>query len=447
MDNFNDENSTMYAVPFDIEAEYAVDAAIMYEPNLYGVAAEILEPNDFYDSGAGLLFKVLERYAAKVKVSGGEADAILLKTLLEESGARDADAIFKEALRLNDFIADAESIKVYASKVKDRAKRRRLMEICRYGLKIVSDFTKPIGEIEDEMLAALFAADTKGYSEGIGSGDLAGELCQMIEERQKSGSTLAGMSTGYTSLDTFLGGFEKQKLYVLGARPAMGKTSLMLMWAANLAMRGHTVAVFSYEMSSLEIIQRIYSAVCGIDGYKFRKANLSDEDWVSMAETVNALENRIVVFEAGGKTAEGVMSSVLRYNAKHRDSGIEAVFIDYLGLMAGAEGRWDLRAAVEKNSRACKLMAMELNVPVILLSQLSRECEKREDKRPMLSDLRESGAIEQDADCVMGLYREAVYNESAPETEAELIILKQRCGRTGKIPLIWTPSRTGFSSK
>ena len=269
-----------------------------------------------------------------------------------------------------------------------------------------------------------------------------------IEQASKSKSTVTGIPTGFTDLDYRTSGMQPSDLVLLAARPSMGKTAFVLNLAENFAVRqNYTTAIFSLEMSKEQLVNRILSMESRVDSQTLRTGSLSDNDWDQVVESSGIIANsHLIIDDTPGISIGELRSKCRRYKMEH---DLKVVIIDYLQLMTGSGGKNsdNRQQEISEISRSLKALARELNVPVIALSQLSRACETRQDHRPMLSDLRESGAIEQDADVVMFIYRDEYYNkDSEAKNIAEIIIAKQRNGPIGTVELVWLPDYTKFGN-
>ena len=275
--------------------------------------------------------------------------------------------------------------------------------------------------------------------------DVLVETYEQIEALHENKTGLRGISSGFVDLDRMTSGFQKSDLIIIAARPSMGKTAFALNIAQNVAIRsGETVAIFNLEMSAPQLVMRMIAAEGNIDAQAFRTGNLKPEDWEKLTMAMSALsEAPIFIDDSPGVTVYDIRAKLRRLQAEH---GLGLVIIDYLQLISSVKGD-SRQQEISEISRSLKLMARELNVPVISLSQLSRAVEQRQDKRPMLSDLRESGSIEQDADLVAFLYRDDYYNEESERKNiAEVIIGKQRNGPVGKVELLFLKQYNKFLS-
>ena len=279
--------------------------------------------------------------------------------------------------------------------------------------------------------------------------DVVINVVNKIELASKSKSTVTGIPTGFTDLDYRTSGMQPSDLVLLAARPSMGKTAFVLNLAENFAIKqNYTTAIFSLEMSKEQLVNRILSMESRVDSQTLRTGNLSDNDWDQVVESSGIIANsHLIIDDTPGISIGELRSKCRRYKLEY---DLKVVIIDYLQLMSGSGSKNvdNRQQEISEISRSLKALAREINVPVIALSQLSRACESRQDHRPMLSDLRESGAIEQDADVVMFLYRDEYYNkDTEAKNIAEVIIAKQRNGPIGTVELVWLPDYTKFGNK
>ena len=271
------------------------------------------------------------------------------------------------------------------------------------------------------------------------------DALKKIESHGKTRGSVTGLATGFTDLDYNTSGFQPSDLILIAARPSMGKTAFALNIAEYMIRKGKCVALFSLEMSREQLVNRLLSLESNVDSQLLRTGNLSDSDWDSLLEGANIIgSSRLIIDDTPGISVSQLANKCRKYKL---EQNIDIIMIDYLQLMAGSRRAESRQNEVAEISRALKGLARELNVPVVALSQLSRAVEQRPDHRPMLSDLRESGSIEQDADVVMFLYREDYYNKDTERKDvAEVIIAKQRNGPIGTVELVWLPKYTKFAS-
>lgn len=437
---------TIPTIPFDLEAEQAVIGAVIYDPALYSIVSELSE-NDFYDSRNRLVFRILPEYA-----ESDNQDYVKLKNIFERTGVNDSRNAMSYIFALMDMVpsTDKHAVKTYMKIVKEKSERRRRIGLLQKATKDLYEPDKKVSDIDNGLINSIFGSETSNQSEMVTFDEAFSNFLDDIEKRKMNKQPLAGWSTGFKKFDMMTGGLEKQKLYVIGGRPAMGKTALALNIASNLALMGKTAAVFSLEMNQKEIAKRIISTVSGVKSNKLKYANINDNEYQMMGEAFSKIADRLIINDNAVQTANGITSSCIRWNTEHRANNrrIDVVVIDYLQLLSNENKRLDRRIAIGESSRMCKIMAKKLDCPVILLSQLSRANESRKEKMPMLSDLRESGDIEQDADVVAFVHREEYYN---PTTEneglAQINIAKNRDGEVGTFELKWDKQTTTFGER
>ena len=429
--------------PYSAPAEQAVIGSMLIDPRCIPEVLEKLKPDEFY---VKLNRDIYETMYAMFSY-GQTIDPVTVLDQMKVRGVyqENNDAYVAEVMRVT---PTAANVMEYAAIVRDRALLRRLGEAA-------DEINSMVYEGSGEAETMLEAAERRIYAlrQGRNVGGLmpvssvVQSVFDELSEAASSGNQIPGISTGLPDLDRVTLGLNKSELILVAARPGMGKTSIALNMALTAAMSQHkTVAIFSLEMSREQLVTRILSNQATVENQRLVTGNLREADWVNIANAASVLSGLNILID------DNPMLTVADMNAKcRRIDNLGFVVIDYLQLMAssGAKGYSgeSRQQVVSDISRMLKIMAKELQVPVLCLSQLSRANEKREDKRPMLSDLRESGAIEQDADIVMFLYRDDYYNENSEKRNiAECIIAKNRHGETGKVELAWSPQYTTFSS-
>lgn len=436
-----DEALIRKTMPHNMEAEKAVIASMLMDTEAIMSAGEMLAAEDFYGSQYGLLFKAItDMYSA-----GSPID---LMTLQEKLSHMDAPPELGSIEFLRDlFNAEATSVNVkhYAKIVKEKSVLRNLIKTteeianaCYVGRETVDN----ILESTEKKIFSL--VQNRGSGDYVPIRQVVINALERIEAISKTQGNVTGLPTGFIDLDYKTSGFQNSDLILVAARPSMGKTAFVLNIAEYMAFRKDvTVAVFSLEMSKEQLVNRLLSLESKVDSQKIRTADLEDSDWERLIESGNIIGNsNLIIDDTPGISIGELRSKCRKYKLEHN---LGIIMIDYLQLMT-AGGRVESRQQeISEISRSLKALARELNVPVVALSQLSRAVEGRPDHRPMLSDLRESGAIEQDADVVMFLYRDDYYNkESEKKGIAEVIIAKQRNGPIGTIELVWLPNYTKF---
>jgi len=430
--------------PQNIEAEQAVLGAVLIEASALTTVTEVLHPDDFYRKSHQLIYEAI----LKVAESNEPVDLITVTAALQTLGHLEDIGGVAYLANLTNVVPTAANVDHYANIVREKSITRSLIntatKIASTGYEGGVDIGEMIDEAEKKILAISQAgAGNKGFTP---IKDVLLNTFERIEYLFNNKGSVTGIPSGYPDLDKMTSGFQRSDLIILAARPAVGKTAFALNIAQNIAVRAReTVAIFSLEMGAEQLVQRMLCAEANIDAGKMRTGMLDEDDWPKLTMAVGTLsEAPIYIDDTPGITVSEIRSKCRRLKTEH---GLGLIMIDYLQLIAG-KGKGDNRQQeVSEISRTLKLIARELNVTVIALSQLSRSVESRQDKRPMMSDLRESGSIEQDADIVSFLYRDDYYN---PETEKkniiEVIIAKQRSGPTGTVELVFLKNFNKFVS-
>ncbi len=431
--------------PHNVEAERAVLGSMIMDSEAILIASEMLTANDFYHGQYGIIFDTL----SEMYKTGIGADIVTLQDKLREKEVPPELSSVEFIGSLINSVPVSTNIKHYAGIVHDKAMLRRLIQVTEQISNTCYMDKQPLGEILDETEKSIFDVLQKRGGSGFEPiRDVVLRTLDSIEKAAKQKGHITGLETGFRDLDYKTAGLQKSDLILIAARPAMGKTAFVLNIAEYMALHSKSIiAIFSLEMSKEQLIKRMLSMNSHVDSQKIRTGNLEDEDWDRIVGSVRKIGNsNLMIDDTSGITAQELRSKCRKLKI---EQGLDLVIIDYLQLMSGSgRRRGDNRQQeISDISRALKVMARELNIPVIALSQLSRAVEQRPDKRPLLSDLRESGAIEQDADMVMFLYRDEYYN---PDTEekgvAEVIIAKQRSGPTGSVKLAWLSQYTKFGN-
>jgi replicative DNA helicase len=438
------EDLLLRQMPHSLEGEQAVLGSMLIDPECIKDVMDKLQPGDFYLRQNREIFETVYSmftYARPV-------DGITVAEEMQKNGTYDPDTTRNYLIQLMEVTPTSANVMEYVKIVRDKALLRSVAQAA-------SEITAMVQEGTGTAADTLEAAEQRIFSirRGQSAKDMIPirqvlpEVLDRLNEMSESESHLPGISTGLSAVDAKITGLNKSDLLLLAARPGMGKTSFALNIALNVAKNTEkTVAVFSLEMSSEQLVTRILASEALVENTRLKTGNLRETDWQKIADAATVL-NRIDM-----RIDDNPMLTVADMNAKcRRLDNLGLVVIDYLQLMTSAGGKSyggeSRQQVVSDISRMLKIMAKELDVPVVCLSQLSRANEKRDDKRPMLSDLRESGAIEQDADIVMFLYRDDYYNEDSEKHNiAECIIAKNRHGETGKVELRWMPEYTQFST-
>ncbi|OHE83272.1 MAG: replicative DNA helicase [Lysobacterales bacterium RIFOXYA1_FULL_69_10] len=433
--------------PQSVEAEQAVLGGLMLAPDAYDRVADQLNDQDFYRRDHQLIFRAIRELAEK----GKPFDAVTLGEWFESMGQSELVAGGAYLIELASTTPSAANIVAYAEIVRDKAVLRQLIEV---GTTIVNDGFQPDGRESGEILAsaeqqvfAIAEAGAKGKTDFTAMNKALSEAFDVLQTRYAAGGSVTGLPTGYTEFDEMTAGLQPTDLLILAARPAMGKTTFALNIAEHAAIRTKkAVAVFSMEMSASQLALRLISSNGRVNAQRLRSGQLEDEDWSRVTSAIRMLkEAKIFIDDTPGLSPEALRAKARRLKREH-DLGL--VVIDYLQLMSVPGNNENRATEISEISRGLKHLAKELNVPVIALSQLNRSLETRADKRPVMADLRESGAIEQDADVIVFIYRDDYYNkENSPDKGlAEIIIGKQRNGPTGSVKLKFFGEYTRFDN-
>ena len=428
--------------PHDLEAEQAIIGSMLTDRDAVISAVEVLKDDDFYREDNKIIYEaILNLYSRSEPI-----DIITVKSELESMGKIDQVGGLEYLAELPEKVPTTANAMKYIKIVEEKSTLRQLIktanEIIELGYNPTEDVTDIMEGAEKKIFNILQDKNQKGY---VPIKDILVDSFTQLEELYNRKQHITGVPTGFADLDYKTAGLHGSELILIAARPAMGKSAFALNIAANAALNANTpVAIFSLEMSKEQMVNRILCSEAMVDSNKVRTGKLEDEDWAKLASKIGPLsETGIFIDDTPG-------ISITEIRAKCRklklEKNIGLVVIDYLQLIQGSNRRNGSREQeIAEISRSLKILAKELNVPVIALSQLSRAVEQRPDHKPMMSDLRESGSIEQDADIVMFLYREDYYN---PDTErkniAEVIIGKNRSGSTGSVDLGWLGSYTKF---
>ena len=435
----------MHIPPQNIEAEESLLSAILVDNTALLEVVETLSAADFYRTAHQKIYEAITGLFDKAE----PIDLVTLNNHLKEKGHLEAVGGAAFLARLVDVVPLAANAQHYARIVHDKAVLRRLIEKANAISKRCFQEQGPTDEIVDFAENAIFeVADQKARQAFYPLSKLIDVNIDFLEEKQKNKSLVTGVPTGFRQLDNLTSGLQNSDLIILAARPSMGKTALALNIARNAAVEaGVPVAVFSLEMSKEQLSLRLLCAEARIDSSRLRSGFLTDEDWHRVTDAASDLSDApIFIDDSASLTAMEVRAKARRLKM---DKNIGLIVIDYLQLMQGRAGAERRDLEISEISRSLKALAKEINLPVIALSQLNRMLEQRNDRRPRLSDLRESGALEQDADVVAFIYRDEVYNkeENNPNKgTAEIILAKQRNGPTGDIKLTFLNAYTRFEN-
>ncbi|MBQ7581313.1 MAG: replicative DNA helicase [Lachnospiraceae bacterium] len=439
-----DETAIKRVMPHDTLAEQSVIGSMLMSQEAIVEASEILSKDDFYGKQYGVLFQAItELYNA-----GKTVDIVTLRNHLQEMNA-------PEEISSPDVLRDAAAavpssagVRNYSNIVKEKAILRKLIRVAET-IENASyaghDTLESILDNTEKMVYDVIQHRTTQDFQPIDK--IAIEALEKINIASQTKGNVTGVATGFSDLDYMTAGLQPSDLILIAARPSMGKTAFVLNIIQHMCFKQELcVAMFSLEMSREQLFNRLLSQESKVNSKSIRNGNMNEREWDSIVESAGIIgKSKLIIDDTPGISIGELKSKCRKYKMDHQ---IRAIFIDYLQLMAGNSRSESRQQEISEISRSLKSLARELNVPVIALSQLSRAVEKRDDHRPMLSDLRESGAIEQDADVVMFLYRDSYYNkDTANKDIAEVNIAKQRNGPTGTIQLIWMEDYTKFANK
>ena len=427
--------------PQNIDAEEAILGGVLLDPEAIGRVAEILQPEAFYISAHQEIY----RAALVLSNQGQPTDLLRITTWLRDEGILDKVGGQARLIQLVDRTVSAVNIDQYAKLVMDKYMRRQLISAGTQITQMGFDTKTPLAQLLDQAEQSIFNVTQTRPTKGLTStADVIMTTFADIEQLSE-GLVLPGIPCGFYDLDAMTQGFQRSDLIIAAARPAMGKTSFVLNIARNIAASSTKlpIAVFSLEMSKEQLVYRLLSSEAQVESGRLRSGRLSQHEWAPLSNAIDSLSQiPIFIDDTANITVNEIRSKCRRLQAE-QGGALGLILIDYLQLM---EGGGDNRVQeLSKMTRALKQLARELNVPIITLSQLSRGVESRTNKRPMMSDLRESGSIEQDADLIMMLYRDEYYNPDTPDRGiAEVIITKHRNGPVGTVKLLFEPQFTRF---
>lgn len=432
-------------LPHDLLAEQAVLGSIFLDPDKIHIASEYLTKDSFFKLSHGMLFNIMQELSDK----GDPIDPVSVKSALDSSGQFEQVGGMAFLASLINAVPTSVHIEHYSKVVAEKSRARKVIEDLSQSISSVYDGQKDLNEIlaqTEQNLSTISNEQKKGFRTII---DVIDSTQSILDERSQKIGDVTGTSTGFTDFDQITTGLHEDNLIIIAARPAMGKTAFALNIAQNVAKNSDKpVAIFSLEMGAESLVERMLSAEGLIPSYHVRTGNLSESEWRRMISAQERLARGKIFID----DTAGIRISEIRSKAKRlaqENGGLSLIVIDYLQLIEG-RGRENRQQEVSEISRQLKIIAKELKVPVIALSQLSRGVDQRNDKRPILSDLRESGSIEQDADIVAFLYREAYYKrdeQEEPDNVTELIIEKNRHGSLGTVQLYFLKEYAKFANK
>ena len=437
-----EESLIKRVMPHSVEAEQSVVGAMLMDKDAITTASEIVSGQDFYQSAYGVIFDSM----VELFNEGKPVDLITLQERLKEKDVPAEIASLEFVRDLVTAVPTSANVKYYAEIVADKAMMRRLIKLNEEIANTCYAGKESLEAVLEKTEKSVFdLLQRRNTGEYVPIKQVVLNALEKIEKASKSKGTVTGIPTGFIDLDYKLSGLQPSDLILIAARPSMGKTAFVLNITDYIAVRRQkTCLIFSLEMSKEQLVNRMLSMESNVDSQKLRTGTLTDADWDAVVEGIGTIgSSKLVIDDTPGISIMELRSKCRKVKLEH---GLDLVMVDYLQLMSGSGKNGDNRQQeISEISRSLKAIARELSVPVIALSQLSRACETRTDHRPMLSDLRESGAIEQDADVVMFLYRDDYYNKDTdnPNT-AEVIIAKQRNGPIGTVYLGWKPELTRF---
>ncbi len=438
-----EENVLKRILPHSVEAEQSVIGSMIMDRQAIVVASEIITSEDFYNKSYGILFETM----VELHDAGSAVDLVTLQNKLQEKDVPPEVSSLEFVRDLITAVPTSANIKYYANIVAEKATLRRLIRLnediantCYAGKENLEYILE---DTEKRVFQLVQKRTTDDY---VPIRQVVMNAMNKIETAAKNKGSVTGIPTGFLDLDYRTAGLQPSDLILIAARPSMGKTAFVLNIAQHIAFRkNQTVAIFSLEMSKEQLVNRMFSLESSVDAQKLRTGQLNDQEWERLIESAGTIgKSNLIIDDTPGISIAELRSKCRKYKLEHN---LGIVMIDYLQLMSGS-GKSDSRQQeISDISRSLKSIARELSVPVIALSQLSRAVEQRPDHRPMLSDLRESGAIEQDADVVMFIYRDDYYNHDTDKKGvSEIIIAKQRNGPIGTVELAWLPEYTKFAN-
>ena len=432
-------------LPHSIEAEQSVIGSMLMDREAVIAASEIITGSDFYQQQYGIMFDAM----VELFNEGKPVDLVTLQDRLKEKDVPPEVSSLDFVRDIITIVPTSANVKSYAAIVSEKAVLRRLIKTTEEIANTCYAGKEPLENILADTEKSIFdLLQNKGGQEFVPIKQVAINVLEKIEDAYKNQGTVTGIPSGFIDLDYKLSGFQPSDFILIAARPSMGKTAFVLNVVDYVSVRKNLPCmVFSLEMSKEQLVNRLFSLESYVDAQLLRTGNLKDSDWEKLIEGAGTIgRSNLIIDDTPGISISEMRSKCRKYKMEHN---LELIIIDYLQLMSGSVGgrNESRQQEISDISRSLKALARELSVPVIALSQLSRAVEQRPDHRPMLSDLRESGAIEQDADVVMFIYRDDYYNKDTEHVnEAEIIIAKQRNGPIGTVTLTWLPQYTKFAN-
>ena len=438
-----DEALVKRVLPHSVEAEQSVIGAMLMDKDAIIAASEIITASDFYQQQYGIMFECM----VELFNEGAPVDLITLQNRLKEKDVPPEVSSLEFVRDIITTVPTSANVRSYANIVYEKSVLRKLIKVNEEIANTCYAGKEPLEQILAGTEKSIFdLLQSRNSGEFVPIRQVALNVLERIEIASKSQGTVTGIPTGFIDLDYKTSGMQPSDLVLIAARPSMGKTAFVLNLVDHVAVRkGLPCMIFSLEMSKEQLVNRMLAMESNVDAQKLRTGNLTDSDWDAIVEGIGVIGNsKLIIDDTPGISITELRSKCRKMKLEY---GLSMVIIDYLQLMTGSGGKSSesRQQEISEISRSLKALAREINAPVIALSQLSRACETRTDHRPMLSDLRESGAIEQDADVVMFLYRDDYYNKDTDTPNiAEVIIAKQRNGPIGTVNLLWQPEFTKF---
>ncbi len=438
-----DEAVLKRVLPNSIEAEQSVIGAMLIDAETITVASEYITGDDFYGKQYGILFDAM----VELHDEGVPVDLITLQDRLKEKGAPPEIYSLEYIGDIMRAVPTSANIKRYANIVAEKSVMRKLIRVNEEIANSCYSQKEPLENILDDAEKKIFdVVQKRNNGDFVPIRQVVMNTMNMIEAASKSGGAVTGIATGFLDLDYKTAGMQPSDLILVAARPSMGKTAFVLNIAQHVAFKDNkAVAIFSLEMSKEQLVNRLLSLESKVNSQAIRTGNMKDDEWERLVESADVIaKSKLIIDDTPSISMAELRSKCRKFKLEY---DLQMIIIDYLQLMSGSGRTESRQQEISDISRSLKALARELNVPVIALSQLSRAVEQRPDHRPMLSDLRESGAIEQDADVVMFIYRDDYYNKDTElKNVAEINIAKQRNGAIGTINLAWLPDYTQFAN-
>ena len=430
--------------PHSVESEQSILGSILLDKEAIITVTETIQPEDFYKEAHKIIYECM----VKLNNKNEPIDLITLTEELRKQGHLEDVGGISYITSLSTIVPTTSNVKYYSDIVKEKSVLRKLIKVSNDILNLGYDNSTKVEDLLEKAEKQIFDISQEKSSEDFQSiNSVLMDTYDMIERLYTNKEEITGITSGFEDLNKKINGLQRTDLILIAARPAMGKTAFSLNLVQNAALKGNaSVAVFSLEMSKEQLVQRMLSAQSHVELKKIKNGNLDENDWPRIIDAMSVLSNANIYID----DTPGIKISELRSKCRKLkiEKGLDLILIDYLQLMEGDNNNESRQQEISKISRSLKIIAKELNCPVVALSQLSRAPEQRSDHRPMLSDLRESGAIEQDADIVMFLYRDEYYHpDSERKNIGEIIIAKNRHGETGSVELVWLGEIQKFANK